>query len=189
MADTPSLKVTVQFTRDGELRRWSNRYHFSGGVPADSAHWTTLADAVTTALQIPLPPSNEIVEATGYLAGSDLPVFSKAYSAAGGLVLSGAAYEGPGDSAYLMKWSTDVRSSKNHPVFLFNYMHGVVLDGAGAAGQIWTDQRSRVNDFQHAWDTGFSDGTNTLHRAGPHGAVGTTVGRGNPFFATHRDFP
>lgn len=189
MAATPSLKISVNFQRDGALRTWSNRYHFNGGLPVDHTHWKTFSDLVVAALIIPLPPSCEVVEATGYAAGSDLPVYSQPYSTVGLLAISGGDFEAPGDAAYLLKWSTTARTSKNHPVYLFSYLHGVVLDHAGPPGKVASYQRSRCNDYEIAWRTGFSDGTNTYVRAGPNGATGTEVGRGEPYYCTHRDFP
>jgi len=168
---------------------WSNRYHFNGGLPADNAHWTTFSDLAVAQLKIPLPPSCSISLATGYAAGSDLPVFEKPYAVAGLLAIASGDFEGPGDSAYLCKWSTTARTSKNHPVYLFSYMHGVVLDHAGPPGKVVSYQRSRFNDYQLAWVAGFSDGTNTYVRAGPNGATGAAVGRGEPTYVTHRDFP
>lgn len=189
MAATPSVKIRVSFTRDGSTRVWSNRYHFNGGLPADSTHWTTFTDAIVAALKIPLPPSCEIIEAIGYNAGSDLPVFAKAYSTVGIYSIDAGNFEGPGDCAYLLKWSTTARTSKNHPVYLFSYMHGIVLDHTQPAGALASGQRSRYNDYGTAWVTGFSDGTHTLVRAGPNGATGSWVGRGDPAYVTHRDFP
>lgn len=183
------MKIKVNFTRDGATRTWSNRYHFNGGLPADSTHWATFTDLIVAALKIPLPPSNEIVEAIGYDAGSDLPVFSKAYAVPGIYSIDAGNFEGPGDCAYLLKWLTSARTSKNHPVYLFSYMHGVVLDHTLAAGALASGQRSRYNDYMSAWTSGFSDGTHTYVRAGPNGATGALITRGDPAFVTHRDFP
>lgn len=84
MADTPSIRVVKQFLYRGVLRSWSNRYHFSGGVPANSTQWTTLSDAITAAEKaVHIPQGSggsKIVETFGYEAGSEIPVFSKTYT-------------------------------------------------------------------------------------------------------------
>lgn len=185
MAATPSLKVLKSFTYKGSTRVWSNRYHFNGGTPADGTHWTTFSDAVVTAEKAVLPSSCTIVGTVGYAAGSDVPVFSKVYSTAGTLS-TGTDVACPGDVAALVRYSTAARTPKNHPVYLFNYYHDVYRSTA-SADTLGTAQKTALQTYASAWISGFSDGTNTLVRAGPNGAsaTGSTV----PVYVTHRDFP
>lgn len=185
VAATPSLRVVKQFTWKGQTRQWSNRYHFNGGLPADSAHWTTFSDAVVTAEKTCFSSGVTIVQTYGYAAGSDVPVFAKTYSTTGTLAAAPAT-AAPQDAA-LVRYATTARTPKNHPVYLFNYVHDVKLAGTGLDAQIWGTQRTALSTYAGQWISGFSDGTLTLVRAGPNGAtaVGSTVGT----YPTHRDFP
>jgi hypothetical protein len=188
VAATPSIKVIKQFGFKGSTRRWSNRYHFNGGTPADSAHWTTFSDAVVAAEKVALSGNVTIVETIGYEAGSDVPVFSKTYSQAGTGSFAGTITYTPGQTAALLRWSTTARTSKNHPIYLFNYYHGVLVKSSSAPfDELSADQKSAIDTYAGAWISGFSDGTHTLVRAGPNGA--TATGHQCEKYVTHRDFP
>ena len=185
MAATPSVRITKTLSWNGTVRRWSNRYHFNGGVPADDAHWHTFMDAIVAAESACLANWIEIVEAVGYPASSDIGVATKTYTTVGALT-KGSNGESAGEVAQLIRWPTTARSSKNHPVYLFSYFHSPIMDptdGDKAA----TGQHAAYATYAAQWVTGFSDGTNTYVRAGPNGATG-----GTPYVApyvTHRDFP
>src|SRR3569623_3673427 len=122
MAATPSIKVTKQFTYRGVARQFSYRYHFNGGLPADSAHWTTLSDAIVTAEKACFNSTVTIVKTAGYAAGSEVPVFTKTYSTAGTAVWTGLP-QAPGDAVILVRYATAVRTSKNHPIYLLSRIH------------------------------------------------------------------
>ena len=173
------------------LRNWSNRYHFHGGTPADSAHWTTLSNAIVLAekaIHMPLASGgSKIIEAIGYQGGSEIPVFTLAYTTDGTGAF--ASYiPVPPDCAALIRYSTADRSSKNHPIYCFNYVHGV---GGGTStthvDAVNTAQKTALGVYAADWIAGFSDGTNTYVRARPNGNLC------NGYFVepdlTHRDLP
>lgn len=177
-----------QGTFKGGSHRWSNRYHFSGGTPADNTHWTTLSDAVVTAEKAALNGSQTIVETVGYAAGSDVPVFSKVYSTGGTNVGTTGHISVPLECAALVRYSTTARSTKNHPIYLFNYYHGVLVhDGVGGQDVLDATMKSSLETYAGQWITGFSDGSITAKRSGPNGHDAT--GHITEEFVTHRDFP
>ena len=191
--DRNSIVITKQFTYRGATRTFSNRYHFEGDLPADAAAWTLLADAIVTSEKTIYDDTVTIIEAVGYDQASATltnlhgdAVFTKTYTTEG--TFSGAVGEvpAPGDCALLVRYATLARSTKNHPVYLFNYYHGIYLDVAGADAPSPT-QRSAIGSYAGDWLTGFSDGTGDRQRCGPHGAAATAAHTGT--VVTHRDFP
>lgn len=188
MATTPSIKIVKSIPYRGLTRLVSNRYHFNGGTPADSAHWTTLADAIVAA-EAPLLASGsgrQVVQAVGYAAGSDVPVFTKAYTTNGSLSVGTGAIA-PGDAAALVRYATTARTMKNHPVYLFNYYHVAILSSATAGDALQAAYTAALASYAAAWIAGFSDGVHTCVRAGPNGA--TATGSFVEAQVTHRDLP
>lgn len=186
MAPTPSVRIVKEFDYRGSTQQFSNRYHFTGGTPADNTHWNTLFDAIE-ADELPIYTSDiTIVEAVAYDAGSDVPVHTKTYADAGTGSFFGST-KCPGDCAALIRYATAAVSVKNHPIYLFNYYHGVMRDLAGDADDVNSAQLTALEEYADDWLAGFSDGTNTYVRAGPNGANATS--RIVKPEITHRDFP
>lgn len=186
MAETQaSLKVTKQFTYRGVTRKWSNKYHLDHTSIDTQAHFNTLADAVVTAEKAIYDSGTTIVQVDYYAPGSAVSVWNRTYSTAGTGTF-GAGARAPGDAAALVRYTTTQRTTKNHPLFLFNYYHGVITI-AGGGDTILAAQSSAYGTYATAWVTGFSDGVTTYKRAGPRGAVaqGSLV----ETYITHRDFP
>lgn len=127
------------------------------------------------------------MEAIGYDAGSDLPIFTKAYTTAGTNAGGAGALSVPLEVSALIRYATTQRTSKNHPIYLFNYMRGVKINSGSNRELLDTTFKGRVSTYAAAWVTGFSDGTTIHHRAGPNGAVAQSQVVGT--YVTHRDFP
>lgn len=173
------------------MRHFSNRYHMGTATPPDSAHWTTLADSITAAekaiFMTEALGGAKIIEAVGYAPGSEVPVFTKTY-ALDGTAAFGSGTPIPGDSAALVRYATPDRSTKNHPVYCFNYYHGVWNTGTGAGkDSLAPAQLTALQTYAASWLTGYSDGVTTYKRSRPTGdlCTGSFV---NPL-VTHRDLP
>lgn len=129
----------------------------------------------------------KIIETIGYAAGSEVPVFTKIYTTDGTASFAGFS-PAPSDTAALIRYSTPDRSSKNHPVYCFNYYHAVSTTGGFANADILLAvQATAMQTYGNAWITGFSDGTTTFHRSRPTGDL-CTAALVKPN-VTHRDLP
>jgi hypothetical protein len=191
LAATGSVRIDKQFNYRGALHTFSNRYHIGTAVPADSSHWNTLFDAITAAEKLIYGAiaqgGAKIIQAVGYAPGSEVPVATKTYALDGASVFASAKTV-PGDVAALIRYSTPDRSVKNHPVYCFNYYHGVFADSSVTlADNLCAAQLTAMQTYASAWIAGFSDGTTTFHRSRPTGdlCTGSVV---KPLL-THRDLP
>lgn len=173
------------------LTEFSNRYYFDGGAPTDDTKWGTLATNVVSAeqpiYQAPSSGGATIVGAVGYEGGSEIPVFSDTWGLTGsGAFTSWAAC--PGDCAAVVRYSTSDRSSKNHPIYCFNYYHSIsAVAGAGNEDLLHAAQKSAMSLYAADWITGFSDGSVTHHRSRPNGSLCT--GELVLPMISHRDLP
>src|SRR6266516_331668 len=111
-----SVRISIPITKKGSVFNYGNRFFFNQTSIPDQSHFNTLADALTAAYKATLPTGNQIVLATGYNGGSDVPQWTKTYALNGTWTPGANDREATPDSAALMRFSTAVRSTKNHPI-------------------------------------------------------------------------
>lgn len=168
----PSLHVKKTFQYRDQLEEWSNGYHFAGGVPASQADWKALADAVVAAEAALFLPPMEIVGVTGYAADGTPAVFNATYAQAGTAVFGGGQ-AAPGYNTMNLRYLTDQRTSKGHPIYLRNFYHGCFF-GSGESDTLLAAQHTALAHYGTLWVAGFAAGAGTFKRAGPNGAVAQT---------------
>lgn len=187
MAATPSIRIVKHTAYRGGTRTFGNRYHFNGGTPADLTHWTTLSSAIVTAEKLCTSDTTVFDESICYGAGSDVPLHTISLSGTGSSTGGTGATHPPLEVCALIRYSTDQRTSKNHPIYLFSYMRRTFVQSGSDYELLDTTHKALLQTYANDWVSGFSDGTNTLVRAGPNGA--SALGGLVETYVTHRDFP
>jgi len=164
---------------------FSNRYFLTGGAFADNTHRTAFAAAVAAAEKTIYVSNITIISSVFYDAGSEVPVWTVSQSIAGTFTPAGDSL--PGDCAAVIRYSTAARSTKNHPIYLYNYYHGV-MRATSDQDTITPTLVTAYDNYATDWvSTGFSDGSTTRFRAGPRSAAAT--GFVLLPWVRHRDFP
>jgi hypothetical protein len=182
---SPSLKIVKTIPWKGGIQEWSNRYFFDGAVPGDLTKWTTLADAIVLAERATVKGYVGFVGAVGYDGTSETAVFQKTYTATGSNTTINDETQSS-EVVALVKFTTAKRSSKNHPVYLFKYMHGVWCYPTTTIDTLSPTQKALYETYFATWLTGFSDGTVNHKLCGPDGTAVLT--RIVEPYVTHRDF-
>jgi hypothetical protein len=188
-----SIVIVKSMTYRGTTREFSNRYHFEGALPTDPSAWTAFSDLIVAAEKAIYDTTITIVRSVGYDSGSASStnphgdaVFTKVYSQAGTGDFSSDGRRSPGDAASIVRYSTPARSARNHPVYLFNYYHGV-FQLTGNPDNISTVQKAALQTYGDHWVAGFTADGSARERCGPRGAVATGATVNNT--VRHRDFP
>lgn len=181
-----SIRVRKNMPYRGAVVEFSNRYFLGGVTSMTDAERVALADAVVAGEKAIYPGPISIDDVIAYDPGSEVPVWSKTYAVSG--TLSSAGSNGcPGDAAMLVRYSTTQRTSKNHPIYLFNYYHGVRWENTLSADYVGLTQLAALSNYASNWVAGGWVAGKSYKKAGPYGAV--AQGAFAEPLITHRDFP
>jgi len=165
--------MVFSFGWRGGTKTWSQLYHFSGGAWQDATHFNAASDALWNIIKGITCSRVTLVETVGYNPGSFLPVYTKAYGASG-TYTDTSNPQAAGEMCMLWRFTTDQRSTKNHPIYLFKWFHGTQSDGATAPDTLRNGIQSTAGGKITALLAGISDGTLTRAYCGPRGAVAQT---------------
>lgn len=182
----PGIRIRFTSPYKGGSKEWSNTWYLTGPAWASQTAFNTLADEYVANAKTWVSSNSEIIEAIGTNGGSFLPVFIKTYAQPG--ILTGFTNgHMPLEAAVLVKGTTDARSTKNHPIYIFKYIHGAIHNDPNAAETPTTGQKSAIQGSANEFVAGVTDGTNLRKWAGPRGAVVQSALVET--YVTHRDFP
>jgi hypothetical protein len=167
--------VTLKtFSYRGQTEEWSNRYHFSGTQPANSAAWIALAAAMKNLEASVLPSAVTLTGWYGYNDGSDTANFSGLHTSSNtGALSTTGGFLAPGDSAMWVRWTTGEMNSKGKPVYLRKYFHPAVAT-TGAPDTVLAAAKTALTNFGGYLIDGTSLGGG-LKVCRPSGTVGTSA--------------
>jgi hypothetical protein len=185
VAAQASVKFTFTSPYEGGTKTWSTRLHVTGGNWQDQTHFNAFSDAVWTDWKSATDTHTTLVSATGYNGGSDLPVFSKSYNQAG--TYTGTNPRAALEMCILIRFTTTQRSSRNHPIYLYNWIHCVQIDSGTTPEVPLGGQKAAWTTRATSLVSGYSDGTLNRIRCGPNGAVAQSGAAET--YLHHRDFP
>ena len=126
-ATRASLRIIKEFGYRGQVTRWSNRYYIANPTQLNQSQATQMLDAIVGHEQLIYDATQKIVEGLAYNPGSDVPILTKTYNQVGTGAFTGGT-RAAGDAAAVVRYGTTQKTSKNHPIYLFNYYHGCQVD-------------------------------------------------------------
>ncbi len=167
MASQVGFTVVKTFPYRGDLlEEFSNTYHLTGSVPADSAAWRTLFNALVTAEKTVYTSSTHVVRGYGYDSDADdaVAVWSvdltvSPESPVAGTLSPGTSSHQAGDSAVWCRWKTSRLNSSGKAIYLRKYFHDVfAVDSAGGADAVVATQKTALNALAtKLWDGTFAE--------------------------------
>jgi hypothetical protein len=183
----PSIRYVFSSTYRGGTKQWSTRIHFTPSVNPTSATFDAILAGDKPYIKPALPTWTTLVEAVGYYAGSEVPVWTSSVNEACTFP-DGSSVWPPLATAAFFRFGTTQRTSKNHPIYLGQYIHAVGRLPASSDHELAdTNQTENIRQWLIRWVNGISIGGSTYKKTGPYGAVAQSLHV--PIYLTHRDFP
>jgi CRISPR/Cas system-associated exonuclease Cas4 (RecB family) len=161
--------------------------HFTPAADPSDAMFDAIAADQTAYIRPSLTPRTTYQEMVCYRAGSEVPVRTVTIGLAGTFNPGTPIYT-PLETAAYFRFTTTQRTSKNHPIYLGQYLHDILIQPSQADRELAnSDQTENMRQWLARWVAGFSVTGVTIKKAGPYGAVAQSLHV--PLYVTHRDFP
>lgn len=155
MATVVGMTLVKRFSYRGDTQEeFSNTYHFSGSVPADTTAWNALRDALVAQEKTCYTSNAVIVRVYGYDSDADdaTAVYVHDYLAGGGSGIAGTLtgtgrVATPGDTAYWVRWKTSRLNANGKPIYLRKYFHDAWSDTTGGPDVLYAGQKTNAAAF------------------------------------------
>lgn len=149
MASVVGITLIKKFTYRGDTNEeYSNHYYLTGAIPADSAAWHTLMDALIAQEKTVYPNTVTVVRAYGYDSDAEDATAVEVYTptpVAGTLTLGTGDGPAPGDAAVVARWKT-TRTANGKAIWLRKYFHPAIQE-SGTADNTSSEQYAAINAF------------------------------------------
>lgn len=181
------MRVLYESTYKGGVKTWSTRVYWSVAVNPTDAVWDALAAGLDPYVKAFITPRSTHKGYTCYDIGSDVPVRQIDRNVVGTFDPTTPQWN-PLEVSILARYSTTQRTTKNHPIYLFQYLRdGMTQPGQADRELVNTDQKEDVRQFVQKLVDGFVIGGSTYKKSSRYGAVAQSVIVEQ--YLTHRDFP
>jgi len=155
MASVVGMTLVKRFTYRGDTtEEFSNTYHLSGAIPADTAAWDALRDALVTQEKTCYTNQTSVVRIYGYDSDADdaTAVYVYDYLAGGGSGVSGTCapstlIRAPGDCAVWVRWKTSRVNANGKAIYLRKYFHDALKSSDSVADLISGTQETALQNF------------------------------------------
>lgn len=167
MAAACGLTIVKKFTYRGDAsEEFSNQYWLTGGAPADSAAWLSLANAVIAQEKTCYTSAVSVVQAYGYADDAEHTpaIYSLDLHGApvAGTLPDGTSLPTSGDTAVWLRWKTSRLNTKGKPIYLRKYFHGARVPASGSADAAYTTQKTALETFGGKMYDGTISGTRKI---------------------------
>ena len=188
MASTQSaFRFIFSTTYRGGTRQWSTKFFTNQTSVPTQAILDALVTDQKPYIKPALPTYTTIVEALAYGPGSDVPVATTSIGEACTFPATSTTPT-PLEVAAFFRYATTQRTSKNHPIYLAQYIHGVgIMPGQSDHELLDTNMAENIRQWLTRWVSGITISGVQYKKAGPRGAVAQSLHV--PTYVTHRDFP
>lgn len=162
MAAKTGLTIVKKFSYRGDANEeWSNTYHFTGTVPADSTAWRALFDAVVLQEKTVYTADVHVIRGYGYADDADNATsvwtvdleVSPETPVAGTLSIGTQSYN-PGDCAVWARWKTSRLNTKGKAIYLRKYFHLALSASTSDFDTIGAAQKAALIAFAGKMDDG-----------------------------------